>query len=98
MNELVPISILVLGGFVLAAVKTKSTDGTNDTPVSLDNIRKGVERGWYRAVLVRVNGAPGIYLYGKDTNGNNYGDTYPISEADWQTLKAEGYTVINETR
>ena len=94
MNELILIGIIVLGGVAIAAAKKRdSVNGMNDTPVSLDNIRKGVERGWYRAVLMRVNGQPAIYLYGKDANGNTYGDTYPISEADWQTLKNDGYTV-----
>lgn len=64
-----------------------------DTPVSAENIRKGVARGWYNAVLVRVKGQPAVYLFGKDTNGAEYGDTFPISEEEWQQLKSEGYNV-----
>ena len=95
MNELVLIGILLLGGVAIAYAK-KHDDGTagmQDNPVSLDNIRKGVSRGWYKARLTRVNGQPAIYLYGYNTNGQEYGDTYPISQADWDTLKAEGYDV-----
>ena len=90
MNELVIIGILLLGGLLIRQA-AKSTSGMNDKAVSLDNIRKGVERGWYKARLTRVNGQPAIYLYGLNTAGNEYGDTYPISENDWQTLKNDGY-------
>lgn len=92
MNELVLIGILLLGGALIAR-SAKATAGMDDTPVSLDNIRKGVERGWYKARLTRVNGQPAIYLYGLNTAGQEYGDTYPLSENDWQTLKKEGYSV-----
>ena len=95
MDGLIVIGILLLGGIAMAAAKKKNANGTGlitDQPVTIDNIRKGVERGWYNALLCRVDGQPAIYLYGIDANGNNYGDTYPISEADWQTLKAEGYS------
>ena len=94
MNELVLIGLLLLGGAAIAySKKHGSVDGMQDNPVTLDNIRKGVERGWYKARLTRVNGQPAIYLYGYDVKGKEYGDTYPISESDWQTLKAEGYDV-----
>ena len=72
---------------------TRGTSGMNDTPVSIDNIRRGVANGWYKATLTRVNGKPAVRLYGKDTAGNDYGDVFPISEHDWQTLKAERYDV-----
>lgn len=95
MDGLIVISILVLGGFLIAAAgkKAEQTSGMNDEVVSIDNIRKGVERGWYKATLVRVNGKTGIYLYGLAANGTRYGDVFPLSEADWQTLKNEGYAV-----
>ena len=92
MDGIVIIGLLLLGGALIAR-SAKATAGMDDTPVSLDNIRKGVSRGWYKARLTRVNGQPAIYLYGLNTAGKEYGDTYPISENDWQTLKAEGYPV-----
>lgn len=85
------LAVGAIAAICYADKKGKGLSGMNDTPVSIENVRKGVERGWYKAVLMRVNGVPAIYLYGKDTNGNTYGDTYPISESDWQTLKREGY-------
>ena len=94
MDSLVIIAILLLGGFAIAAAKKHdSVDGMEDTPVSLDNIRKGVERGWYTATLCRVNGMPAVKLTGKDAQGKTYSDVFPITEADWQTLKNEGYSV-----
>ena len=69
------------------------TSGINDKPVFLDSIRMGVARGWYTATLTRVGGKPAIRLTGKDANGNDYGDVFPISEHDWQILKNEGYSV-----
>lgn len=89
--------LLIIGGIVLAVAfirsATHGTSGMNDAPVSIDNIRRGVQNGWYKAVLVRANGQPAIYLYGKNTAGKDTAGTYPISENDWQTLKNEGYDV-----
>ena len=94
MDGIIVIGILLAGGFIISALnKKQGTSGMNDAPVSLENIRKGVSRGWYKAILCRVDGQPAIYLYGLDANGNNYGDTYPISENDWQILKGEGLEV-----
>ena len=94
MDGLFIISMLVLGGlFIAAASKHNSVDGMEDTPVSIDNIRKGVARGWYACTLVRVNGIPAVRLSGKDAYGMTYSDVFPITEEDWQTLKKEGYSV-----
>lgn len=93
MDGLIIISILVLGGFVMAVMnKKEDVAGMQDKFVTIDNIRRGVQEGWYKAILLRVNGQPAVYLYGRDISGNQTGDTYPISEADWQTLRAEGYS------
>lgn len=64
--------------------------GMNDTPVSLENVRRGVKNGWYTAQLLRVDGMPAIRLSGKITNGRQYSDIYPLSESDYETLKSEG--------
>lgn len=94
MDGLVVIGILLLGGFVISVMnKKEDVAGMQDKFVTIDNIRRGVQEGWYKAILLRVNGQPAVYLYGRDTAGNQTGDTYPISEADWQTLKNEGYDV-----
>ena len=77
------------------AKKHDSVNGMEDTPVSIENIRRGVAEGWYTCVLTRVNGMPAVKLTGRTVvGGKQYTDVYPISETDWQTLRAEGYTVI----
>ena len=95
MDGIVVISILLLGGLLLKAVSPKGTSGMNDTPVSIDNVRRGVANGWYKAMLARVNEKPAVFLYGKNIVGQDSSGYYPISEADWQTLKNEGYSEIS---
>ena len=87
------IGILLLGGLLISH-SAKATSGMNDTPVTLDNIRRGVREGWYSCVLTRVDGQPAVRLSGILQDGNEYLGTYPISETDWQTLKNEGYIVV----
>ena len=89
-------ALLIIGAIaavLIAAHKSQSVRGMSDKPVLLDNIRRGVQNGWYKAMLVRVGDKPAVHLYGKDAAGNDYGDAFPISEHDWQTLKNEGYDV-----
>lgn len=94
MDALILISALLLGGFAMATLtKPRTTDGMEDTPVSIDNIRRGVAEGWYTCTLVVVDGIPAVHLTGKTANGKPYSDIYPITQADWNTLKAEGYKV-----
>ena len=94
MDGLVIISALLLGGLALAAFsKPRTMDGMEDTPVSIDNIRRGVANGWYTCTLVMVDGIPAVHLTGKTSNGQPYSDVFPITQADWDTLKAEGYKV-----
>ena len=97
--------LLIVGGivavaFIVAATKphgASDIQGMEDQPVSIDNIRKGVARGWYQAVLVRRrDGRPAIRLSGYAGNGQPYADIYPISQADFDELQNEGYLIINE--
>lgn len=89
MNELILIGILILGGIAMA--KAKGASGMSDKPVSIENIRRGVAQGWYTAQLTRVSGQPAIILSGRTADGKSFSDVYPISQADWDALKAEGY-------
>lgn len=89
MNELILIGILVLGGIAMA--KAKGASGMSDKPVSIENIRRGVAQGWYTAKLTRIDGASAIILSGRTADGKVFSDVYPIAQADWDTLKAEGY-------
>lgn len=85
------ILIAIATGCFLALRKSKATAGMNDKESSLDNIHRGVANGWYTCKLTRVNSKPAVILTGKDANGDDYSDLYPVSEKTWQTLKAEGY-------
>lgn len=96
MDGIVIIAALAAVAIFAAAAKSDGTAGMSDTPVSAENVRKGVSRGWYKAALTRVNGQPAIYLYGKDTNGLEYGDKFPISETEWQQLKSEGFDYVEK--
>lgn len=91
------ITAIILGvTFAAIAGRKRNYDisGMEDTPVSIENIRRGVANGWYTCVLTRVNDSPAVRLSGKVVNGKQFTDVYPITEADWQTLKAEGYEVV----
>lgn len=92
MDGLVVISLLVLGGLLIAA-RNRSVDGMDDDPVSIENIRRGVKNGWYTCLLTRVNGIPAVRLSGRTADGKTYTDVFAVTEEDWQTLKKEGYAV-----
>lgn len=93
MDGIVIISILLLGGLLMR--KVKGTNGMSDPVTSIENIRRGVKNGWYSAQLTRTaDGKPAVLLSGKKTDGFYTQDIYPITEADWQTLRAEGYAVV----
>ena len=95
MNGIVIIGALT--AFALFCIAAKPSQaaayGMEDTPVSIDNIRKGVERGWYSCVLVLVDGIPAVHLTGKTADGKTYSDVYPVTKEDWETLRNEGYEV-----
>lgn len=94
MDGIVVISLLVLGGLLMAARnREESVYGMEDDPVSIENIRRGVANGWYTCVLTRVNGIPAVRLSGRTADGNDYTDVFAVTEEDWQTLKKEGYKV-----
>ena len=96
MDGIVAISIISLLALLVVAGRPSQAaiEGMEDTPVSIDNIRKGVTNGWYTCVLVRVDGTPAVRLYGKMANGKSFTDVFPVTESDWNTLKNEGYQVV----
>lgn len=93
MDGLVIISILILGGFLMAVTKNRdeSVNGMEDDPVSIENIRRGVANGWYTCVLTRVDNIPAVRLSGRTADGKTYTDVFAVTEEDWQALKKEGY-------
>ena len=101
MDGIVIISVLAAVALMAIAAKPKSTAGAygselagmEDMPVSIDNIRKGVQNDWYTCTLVVVDGEPAVHLTGKETDGETYSGIFRISQADWNALKDEGYQV-----
>lgn len=81
-------------GLLFARTRKIVGAGTmQDTPVSLENVRKGIARGWYSAQLCTVDGRPAVKLSGT-ANGKPYSDYYPVSQATWDALKADGVQQI----
>lgn len=64
-----------------------------DTPVSLENVRKGIARGWYSAQLCTVDGRPAVKLSGT-ANGKPYSDYYPVTQSTWDALRKDGVQQI----
>ena len=97
MDGIIIIGMFVAAALIAAAAKPVSKDlaGMEDTPVSIDNIRRGVVKGWYTCTLMVVDGIPAVRLSGRTADGKNYSDVYPITAADWQTLQKEGYEVVS---
>ena len=77
----------------LAGKRSQPTDGLEDEIISAENIRRGVQNGWYEAVLVRVNGVPCVRLSGRTTDGKPVTTVYRISQADFDSLQKEGYLI-----
>ena len=91
MTGIVIIGAIVAGVLLYAASKDNSVNGMTNAIVSLENIRNGVANGWYTCTLTYVNGTPAVFLSGRTMNGKMFADVYPITQADYNTLKADGY-------
>ena len=94
-SNFVPV-VFLLGGLLWAKAHGKPASGVGtmqDSPVSLENIRKGVARGWYKAQLCTIDGKPAVKLSGT-ANGKPYSDYYPVTQATWNTLKNDGVKSI----
>lgn len=93
MDAIIAFGIIAVLAIAALGKPASQLRGMSDKPVLLENIRQGVKNGWYKATLTYYDGKPAVHLYGKDTNGNAYGDIFPISRSDWETLRKEGYEV-----
>lgn len=98
MDGLVLGTIILSIAFVALASKPSqaAAKGIEDKPVDIDNIRQGVQEGWYKATLTRVEDIPAVRLTGKLANGKDFTDLYRIKEEDFITLQKEGYDVVDE--
>lgn len=59
--------------------KQKSVGKISDPAPTLDNLKRGIANGWYKAELTTVNGQKAVRLSGKLTDGRFYEDIYPVS-------------------
>ena len=91
----IAIGVLVVGiAFVVLSGKhSQPTDGLEDEIISAENVRRGVQNGWYEAVLVRVNGVPCVRLSGRTTDRKPVKTVYRISQSDFDSLQKEGYLI-----
>lgn len=94
MTGIVVIGLIAAGVLLYAATQKGGQEmfGMADTPVSLENIRRGVANGWYKCTLTIVKGQPAVFLSGKTADGKTFSDVYPIAQADYDILKADGFT------
>lgn len=90
MDKVMLFGIATAAAILLISAKKDRVSGMEDNEASLENIRMGISRGWYTAKLTRVNGAPGVILSGKRTDGSVSKDVYPISEDTYQQLLLDG--------
>lgn len=91
--------IYLIAGSALALLllnskKAQGTGAMTDSPVSLDNIRKGVARGWYQAELTMVDGQRAVRLSGKQTDGTYTTDVYPVTDEVWNALLQDGIQIV----
>lgn len=81
---------------VILAISAKKdrVAGMDDDYVSLENIRKGISRGWYAATLLTTaDGKRAVRLTGKRTDGSYSNDIYPVTEETYNALMADGLQV-----
>lgn len=83
-------SVVVAIGLVLIANKQSKVSGMNDAAPALENLKRGIANGWYKAELVMVNGRQAVRLSGKLTDGKQYSDVYPVTPEVAQELRNMG--------
>ena len=84
-------TILIVGAVLLLLKKKSPTMGKlSDPEVSLDNILRGVERGWYKARSGKTSMGYVVYLSGTRSDGTYTEDVYPISETTYNELQKRG--------
>lgn len=87
---------LSLGVALLWKLLSKKQSGVgsmSDPAPTLDNLKRGIANGWYKAELTMVNGQQSVRLSGKLTNGDFYEDVYPISHDVANELRSLGVKV-----
>lgn len=99
MNKKSPIST-ILTSIVVAicllaiANKQRSVGSMNDPEVALDNLKRGIANGWYKAQLTTIDGRQAVRLSGKLINGKQYSDVYPITPEVAAELRKMGVPTV----
>lgn len=65
-----------------------------DPAPSMENLKRGIANGWYKAVITSVSGKLAVKLSGKLTDGKFYEDVYPITPDVADQLKQMGVPVV----
>ena len=86
-------SIAVAIGLVILANKQSSIGAMNDVAPTIDNLKRGIANGWYKAELLMVNGQQAVRLSGKLTDGRFYSDVYPVTPEVANELRKIGVPV-----
>ena len=82
MKPITAIGIALGAAFVWKLLsKQKSVGKMSDPAPTLENLKRGIANGWYKAEITTVDGKRAVRLSGKLTNGTFYQDVYPITES-----------------
>lgn len=81
-------------GLLLIANRQHGVGSMSDSPVALENLKRGITNGWYQAQLTTVDGKPAVRLSGKLINGKPYSDVYPITAEVQAELKQMGVPTV----
>lgn len=87
-------TIVAAIGLLLIANKRKGVGAMTDSVVALDNLKRGISNGWYKAELTTVDGKQAVRLSGKLINGKYYSDVYPITLEVASELRKMGVPTV----
>ena len=93
MNGIFIIGALAAVAFICAAAKNHP-QGLVGYDVDAEDIREGVQNGWYTCTLTTKDDMPAVILSGKMTNGEDFRGVHTISPDDWNELQKEGSQVV----
>ena len=74
--------------------RSQKVGALTDPMPTLDNLKRGIANGWYKAELTTVNGQQAVRLSGNLIDGKYYSDVYPITEEVATELRAMGVPTV----
>lgn len=87
-------TVAVAIGLVILANKQSSIGAMYDAAPTIENLKRGIANGWYKAELVMVNGQQAVRLSGNLTDGRFYSDVYPVTPEVASELRKIGVPVV----